>query len=383
MFSRCMMALVSVVMMLAAALANAQPVRTDAGRETGELVGRYSLRDDDGVSQLELRGDGSFEWSFSGGAVERYAKGTWTRESDHLVLEADPLALPPSVFRQPFWREWRAEAEWRLLDGERLQEIERVRARCPFLAPSEDRHAPLIAAASASGTEEADAGPGIDAGEAVRVARSRLLEATRDFEEAAREAVALQAGQVGAGDGEQAVEAMRRAREMKARYDQAKIDADHVRSLAGVWRGRMPEAVLPAGCRYPPEVGQDPPRAAWVGGYAVMIGDPGSGLVLRNVKVTFEFDDGSRAEAVTDGDGWAAVRLPPVARLHRIALQLPYGAHEPESFEVAPVQGVVFDFKVDAMRLAPAFRWMDLRVDHLELVPIEPDEAARGHYQRI
>src|SRR5690606_27119457 len=102
MLGRWMMVLASIVMVLAPASANAQPARTDTGGEAGELVGRYSLRDDGGgISQLELRGDGSFEWSFSGGAGERYAKGNWTRESDHLVLEADPRGVPPSVFRQP------------------------------------------------------------------------------------------------------------------------------------------------------------------------------------------------------------------------------------------------------------------------------------------
>src|SRR5690606_14354152 len=197
------------------------------------------------------------------------------------------------------------EAEWRLLHGERLQEIERIRTRCPFLVPSKDHSAPLIAAAGASGTE-AEAGPRIDAGEAMQATHARLLEATGKFEEAAREAMALQAGQTDAADAGQVVEAMERAREMKGRDDQAKGDADHARSLAGLGGGHMPEAVLPAGCRYPPEAGQDPPRAVWVGGYAAMIRDPRSGLALRNVKVTFEFDDGSRAEAATDGDGWAA-----------------------------------------------------------------------------
>src|SRR5690606_21524731 len=327
MFNKCIRVLVWIVLVSLSVMANAQSVETDAMEKARELIGYYSKQDDDGgVSQLDLRDDGSFEWSYSSGEIERYARGIWGRESDHLVLKTDLLAVPSSVFPQPSIMDWTAEAEMLLLEGERSQEIARIQARCPFLAPPDGYPELLIAAAGAADSEEGGARPGSDASEAARLARSKVLEAVASFEDAARDAMLLQSRLADAKNDRRVAEAMHEAREMKARYEQAKADADRVRSMAGLAGDPFPEPELPVECRYPLRVEQHLPREEWVGGYAVSIGDPRMGLLLRDVNVMFEFDDGRQAERITNDRGWAAVRLPPVAGLRRIRLQLSQSA---------------------------------------------------------
>ena len=62
------------------------------------LAGEYHL---DGVmetgSGLLLRDDGSFEWSFTYGALDLGAGGKWKREGDTVVLDVDDMGYPPQM----------------------------------------------------------------------------------------------------------------------------------------------------------------------------------------------------------------------------------------------------------------------------------------------
>lgn len=69
------------------------------------LAGEYSLT---GVmetgSGLRLRGDGSFEWYFSYGALDLGARGTWARTGDTVELRVVDMGYPPQVPQAKFER---------------------------------------------------------------------------------------------------------------------------------------------------------------------------------------------------------------------------------------------------------------------------------------
>lgn len=381
MFSRALKVVARTVWLSTSVVASVQSVAADRNPDSRKLAGHYSMHDDEGgVAKLELRDDWRFEWRYSKDDAERYATGEWGSKAGHLFLKSDEHALPPVVFKPPLWSDWQEAAEHRLREDGLQQEIATVQERCPFLAPPGDSPAPMIEAAPDINRAGAHAGP--DETNDVRNTRSRLQAATREVEEASRAAMALRVASSDAGNTEQAKAAMRRATEAMVRYRQARFDAERVQSRAGLVGESLLEAELPSECRYPPEVEQEPARADWVGGYAVAIGDSRAGVRLRNIKVTFLFDDGSQTQLSTDRDGWCAVPLPPKARVRGVKLQLPYDEHQPEMFEVAAKQGAVFDFEIDVMRLVPAFRWMDLQVDDVDLVPVGRYGPEQIRYER-
>ena len=69
------------------------------------LAGEYQL---DGVmetgSGLLLRGDCSFEWFFSYGALDLAAKGRWKPAPGGIVLEVEDMAFPPQMPETKFER---------------------------------------------------------------------------------------------------------------------------------------------------------------------------------------------------------------------------------------------------------------------------------------
>ena len=69
------------------------------------LAGEYELG---GVmetgSGLLLRGDGSFEWYFSYGALDLGARGTWTRTGDTVELAVAEMGFPPQYPEAKFER---------------------------------------------------------------------------------------------------------------------------------------------------------------------------------------------------------------------------------------------------------------------------------------
>lgn len=69
------------------------------------LAGEYQL---DGVmetgSGLLLRGDGSFEWYFSYGALDLGARGKWVRKGDTVELTVDQIGFPPQYPEGKFER---------------------------------------------------------------------------------------------------------------------------------------------------------------------------------------------------------------------------------------------------------------------------------------
>jgi hypothetical protein len=69
------------------------------------LAGEYQL---DGVmetgSGLLLRGDCSFEWFFSYGALDLAGKGRWKLAPGGIVLEVEDMAFPPQMPETKFER---------------------------------------------------------------------------------------------------------------------------------------------------------------------------------------------------------------------------------------------------------------------------------------
>ena len=69
------------------------------------IAGAYHL---DGVmetgSDLLLRGDGTFDWAFTYGALDLMAKGRWQREGDGIVLQVKDMAYPPQLPQTRFER---------------------------------------------------------------------------------------------------------------------------------------------------------------------------------------------------------------------------------------------------------------------------------------
>ena len=79
-----------------------QPAKQEAPSQAkpaeASLAGEYELS---GVmetgSGLLLRGDGSFEWYFSYGALDLGARGKWTRKGDVVELAVAEMGFPPQM----------------------------------------------------------------------------------------------------------------------------------------------------------------------------------------------------------------------------------------------------------------------------------------------
>ncbi|KPC54307.1 hypothetical protein [Amantichitinum ursilacus] len=73
---------------LALALLNGAAVAADDAALRAKVVGTYHLQGErETGSGLRLTPDGRFEWSMSYGAVDQYAKGNWTLQGSHVLLE--------------------------------------------------------------------------------------------------------------------------------------------------------------------------------------------------------------------------------------------------------------------------------------------------------
>ena len=93
--------------------AQQQPAQPPAKQEApsqakpaeASLAGEYELS---GVmetgSGLLLRGDGSFEWYFSYGALDLGARGKWMRSGDTVELEVAEMGFPPQMPEAKFER---------------------------------------------------------------------------------------------------------------------------------------------------------------------------------------------------------------------------------------------------------------------------------------
>ena len=73
--------------------------------QPASLAGDYHL---EGVmetgSGLRLQDDGTFQWFFMYGALDLYAKGTWSRAGDGIDLVVTDLQFPPQVPEAKFDR---------------------------------------------------------------------------------------------------------------------------------------------------------------------------------------------------------------------------------------------------------------------------------------
>ncbi len=82
-----------------------QDDKTPPAAAEAALAGEYELG---GVmetgSGLLLRGDGSFEWYFSYGALDLGARGKWTRKGDTVELAVDEMGFPPQYPETKFER---------------------------------------------------------------------------------------------------------------------------------------------------------------------------------------------------------------------------------------------------------------------------------------
>ena len=89
------------------AIACALPVFAQQAAPTAEasLAGDYRL---EGVmetgSGLRLQDDGTFQWFFMYGALDLYAKGTWSRAGDGIDLVVTDIQFPPQVPEAKFDR---------------------------------------------------------------------------------------------------------------------------------------------------------------------------------------------------------------------------------------------------------------------------------------
>jgi len=76
-----------------------------AAAKTESLAGDYRL---EGVmetgSGLRLQDDGAFQWFFMYGALDLYAKGTWSRTGDGIDLVVTDMQFPPQVPESKFDR---------------------------------------------------------------------------------------------------------------------------------------------------------------------------------------------------------------------------------------------------------------------------------------
>lgn len=99
------------VPMAGAQARDAEDLPDAGGAIDPEFVGHYYLS---GVmetgSELLLRADGSFEWYISYGALDQFARGTWRRKGEEIVLVAPQPPKDRPLFAYLDTQPWPAEA---------------------------------------------------------------------------------------------------------------------------------------------------------------------------------------------------------------------------------------------------------------------------------
>jgi hypothetical protein len=268
---------------LTALLLVAAPARAEA---PAEWVGHYYLSGIMEVgSELILRADGRYDWFMSYGAVDQTSAGKWTREGKEIVLVATPPVTDGALVRADPQAPWSSRAEQLAQDDAHEAAIQTVEAACPFIAggppASAMSPAPLMT----------------DATEADKSAHSEAL---------AKEASARKAYEAAAAAAKP--ETMDIVIAARQTWEDALYE---VRATADIAKLAMPDLappVLPATCRVPERPDADKiPQERWIGGHAVVVGDPSRGIRFSDFAITFRYADGKTITRTTTPGGWAWV----------------------------------------------------------------------------
>ena len=337
------------------------------------LVGHYYLS---GVmetgSELLLRGDGSFEWYISYGAVDQFAKGRWGSDGKAVVLTA---ALPGNdrpLYRFREIEPWSEAAEDELRERDYDAFDDKVREHCPFLAAAVD-----VAASPAPIALPGSTPPSAqDLRDRAASMLTAALAARAQVEQLARAEVA-QPKRPATNDRPDHLTAS----EAMGAWESARYEAIAAARAAGLDEPVLADPALPARCALAQrQNARDIPEAKWVRGIGVHIVDEASGQGARDVAVTLKLADGTEVRRETAGRGLAMVPAPLPAPVVAVALAAPYAPGRDQTIAVAPTRIGVIDISIDAQQLMAApFETMRLRIESGDLIP---DLFGRGRYQR-
>jgi hypothetical protein len=330
------------------------------------FVGHYYLS---GVmetgSEMLLKPDGTYDWVMIYGAVDLFSKGTWARAGDQIVLTAmspDKNVIPFTIGAVEPWNEAAEE------NAQETAMVERNSVKveqCRFLKtdgggaymdaamspPYLDVTAAMIAAAKQAEKEEAK---------------------VRNAYELAAVAAMAQKDDASHDKARQAHQTWRRAR-------------DHMRqaqSDAQLQSPRLDAPKLPAECvleDWPIRPG-DVPRANWIGGVAVHVGDSEREMYFNAVPIRFGLESGASLDRVTESGGIAWVPRNEHDRVTSITvIGKQDELHREYPFRIEPTSEGYFsvNFNSDAYT-PPAFTEMLLKIDGDDLSGFD----GRGTYSR-
>lgn len=352
---------------------NAQCAAPAAAKVDPAFVGHYYLS---GVretgSELLLRGDGSFDWYISYGAVDQAAKGQWASDGAAVVLTATARDTSRPLFAALDVEGWGVEAEQELLDRQAEAARTEVETRCPFLGGIAAATSPAIMASDAVPTRPSPAELKARAG----LAQARTAAARVKVEALAAAAVAAMppGGLVPESDAASVRQALDAWQEARA----ALVDAQRE---AGLPESGLDEPAMPPACTAPPAAdAASLPRDRWMGGLAVRVVDPASRQGMRRVRVTVHFADGHTAGIETAARGLAILPGTQASPATRVTLAADYAPGRDQTITVAPLTTGILHFSLDSGQLnAAPFDTMRLRIDGTALVP---DSFGRGRYER-
>jgi hypothetical protein len=323
-------------------------------------------------SELLLRGDGTFDWYISYGAVDQAAKGQWASDGAAVVLTATTRDTSRPLFAALDVEGWGVEAEQELLDRQAEAARAEVEARCPFLGDTAAATSPAMLAADAVTVRPSPA----ELTARAALAETRTAAARAKVEALAAAAVAAMppGGAVPEADAAPVRQAMAAWQEARA----ALVDAQRE---AGVPENGLDEPAMPPACTaLPASDASSLPRDRWTGGLAVRVVDPASRQGMRRVRVTVHFADGHTAGIETAARGLAILPGTQPSAVTSVTLAADYAPGRDQTIAVAPLKSGILHFSLDAGQLnAAPFDTMRLRIDGAALVP---DSFGRGRYER-
>ena len=323
-------------------------------------------------SELLLRGDGSFDWYISYGAVDQAAKGQWASDGAAVVLTATAPDTSRPLFAALDVEDWGVEVEQELLDRQAEAARTEMEIRCPFLGGIAAATSPAMLAADRVPLRQSAAELQARAG----LAQARTAAARAKVEALAAAAVAaMPPGRLmPESDAASVRQAMDGWQEARA----ALVDAQRE---AGVPESGLDEPAMPPACTAPPAADAAVlSRDRWMGGLAVRVVDPASRQGMRRVRVTVHFADGHTAGIETAARGLAILPGTQASPVISVTLAADYAPGRDQTITVAPLKSGILHFSLDAGQLAAApFDTMRLRIDGTALVP---DSFGRGRYER-
>ncbi|TCM30764.1 hypothetical protein [Novosphingobium sp. ST904] len=353
----------AIVLLAASALAGspslaAPPGPAHAAASEASVAGHYYLS---GVmetgSELLLREDGTFEWYISYGALDRFAKGRWSREGASVILKPDGPDDAKPLYAPLGAEPWDLQAEQALLRQQAEEAADAVAARCPFLAGWADIAVTPV--------------PTIDEAATVPVSRESLRRKAAETLQTAlltRNRAAMLARRALDAPSPEANEAVGKA--FAAWFD-ARAAAQSAAGEAYLPDPDLAEPELPAPCIAPetPDAA-DIPREQWTGGIAVRVLDPVREQTANHVRVTLRHADGQE-EQIETGSGGLAIRPgTPDSPVVAVGLSAPYAPGRDASFRIEPASDTVLSFSIDGGQLEQApFESMRLRIVGQDLAP--------------